>query len=417
MNEVLQHRFRQGLVLVGQPMRSAQSMAMSLLTPAGAVMEPEDRQGLTAILAEMIMRGAGDMDSRQHADALDALGVVRNTGNGLLHLRLGATFLADRAEESLPLLLDMVRAPRLPEKELEPCRELALQDIAALADEPQQRVFEELGRRHHPMPFGRSTLGRTEGLGRIDLDSVRRFAGDHLVADGAILALAGRFEFDQMVDRIGSMLESWGGATGTASETSPPPRGYQHESTESAQVHIGLAIDAPNLLSDDSMLERYAVGALSGGMSGRLFAEVREKRGLCYAVGARYSADRDRGTILVYAGTRPERAQETLDVTVAELSRLAEGIDADEFDRVRVGLKSTAVMQGESTTARAASMAADQYIYGKPRTLTEIVEEIEEVTLDKVNDYLAHRPARAITMVTIGPKPLNDPSQAEVRVS
>lgn len=414
MNEVFFHQFEQGLILVGEPMRSVQSVSLSMLTPGGVVHEPEDQLGLTAVLSDMLSRGAGELDSRAHAEALDALGVMRHQTNSLFHTSLGATLLGDRLKEALPLVVDMVRSPILPESELDACRELALQEIASLADEPQRRVFEELGRLHEPTPMNRSMLGRADTIGRLTIDDLRGFAEHSLVPDRSILAVAGRMEFDRVVEQVGSLLERWSGRADPLPEFGESLGGYHHEEDGSAQIHIGLAHDAPNRLSPDSVLERYVSAVLSGGMSGRLFTEVREKRGLCYAVGARYSASRFIGSVLLYAGTRPERAQETLDVILAELSRLRKGIQEDEFERARVGMKSSVVMNGESTSARAASLASDQFTYDRTRTLAERLEEIEAVTLDQVNDYLARQPARPLTVVTIGPKTLKLPDVMEV---
>ena len=154
------------------------------------------------------------------------------------------------------------------------------------------------------------------------------------------------------------------------------------------------------------MLQHTATAVLSGGMSGRLFTEVREKRGLCYAVAARYTGQRDWGTVGGYAGTTPERAQETLDVFIAELRRLSEGIDASEFQRAIIGMKSRLVMQGESSAARANTIAADVHIFGRPRSLDELTQCVDAVTLEKLNDYIKTNPPGEITVVTLGPDAL-----------
>ena len=116
-------------------------------------------------------------------------------------------------------------------------------------------------------------------------------------------------------------------------------------------------------------------------MSGRLFTEVREKRGLCYSVFASYAGHKTYGAVLGYAGTTVPRAQETLDVLVAELKRLSQGVEPDEYERAVVGMKSRLVMQGESTSARARAIAGDQYVYGQPRTLDEWAAKVDAITL------------------------------------
>ena len=119
---------------------------------------------------------------------------------------------------------------------------------------------------------------------------------------------------------------------------------------------------------------RVAVSVLSGGMSARLFTEVREKRGLCYAIGARYHGLKDAAGLLCYAGTTPEKAQETLDVIVAEFNRLSEGITEEEIQRAKVGLKSALIMQSESSGARAGGIGSDYHLLCRVRSLDEIKE-------------------------------------------
>ena len=159
-----------------------------------------------------------------------------------------------------------------------------------------------------------------------------------------------------------------------------------------------------------SMLERLAVGVLSGGTSARLFTEVRQKRSLCYSVGASYSAGRDTGMVSLYAGTTPQRAQETLDVCAAEVEHLRDGVAADEFARAQVGLKSHLIMQGESSAARAAAIGSDRFRIGRARTLDELALAIESITLDQLNDYLGQREFGTATVASIGPVELAVPA-------
>jgi predicted Zn-dependent peptidase len=147
-------------------------------------------------------------------------------------------------------------------------------------------------------------------------------------------------------------------------------------------------------------------------MSGRLFSEVREKRGLCYSVSAGYRPDRDYGVVTAYVGTTPERAQESLDVLIAELHRIStpEGrVTEEEFKRAKVGMKSGLVFSGESTGSRAVSLAADQRKLGRPRSLDELAQQVDAVTLDQLNAYLARRAIGAATIQTLGPRDLKSP--------
>jgi predicted Zn-dependent peptidase len=160
---------------------------------------------------------------------------------------------------------------------------------------------------------------------------------------------------------------------------------------------------------------RAAAAVLSGGMSSRLFTEVREKRGLCYSVYAFHETFKTQGSMLAYAGTRAERAQETLDVTLAELTRLKDGIEDDEIDRVKAGLKSSLILQEESTGARAGAIATDWYYLSRVRSFDEIQAVIDGLTPAKILAYLERCPVRDVTLVTLGPSPLALPDGAGAR--
>ncbi|MCC7204378.1 MAG: insulinase family protein [Phycisphaeraceae bacterium] len=414
MSEIFRHCLANGLWLLAEPVEGAASLAMSLLTPSGVAYEPAGQQGAAALLAEMVCRGTIDRDARAHSEALDQLGVQRGTAVETRYLHLGATMIGQMAAQAMPLLLDMIRRPRLDPVQLEPSRELAVSAIDSLEDEPEERMFVRLRGRHIPAPFGRSLLGEREDLLQIDAGSLRRFWERTASPAGSVLAFAGKFDWPALRDQVEALLGDWSGEPLAAATPMPAQRGYLHDPADSQQVHIGLAYDAPPEVDPASVMQRVAVAALSGGMSGRLFTEVREKRGLCYAVFARYAGDRERGLVLAYAGTSPPRAQETLDVLVEQLRGVSDGISQEEFDRAVVGMKSNLVMQGESTSARAHAIAGDQAELGRPRTLDEQRVEIEAVSLEGLNEYLrTHVPGAgegAMTIVTTGPAALNVPA-------
>lgn len=406
MPEIYTHTFSNRLTLVAEPMTGVRSLAMSLLTPAGVARQPEAQQGVAPLLAELLTRGAGGQASRDFNEALDTLGVHRSASAGNQHLRLGATLVGEHLDAALPLLLSQALAPNFDEHEFEPSRDLCLQEIAALDDDPQRRAMLALRQNHFPEPLGRPSDGVAEHLKAMTLDDVRAYWQAGVVPGGSILAFAGQLDWNKLRDTVGQLTADWTGSADDVAVTKDGPRGYTHLDADTEQVHIGLAYDAPADPDEESMLQRAAVSVLSGGMSSRLFTEVREKRGLCYSVYASYAGMRDRGAVLGYAGTTTPRAQETLDVFIAELHRIAQGVSASELQRAMVGMKARLIMQGESTGARAGAIAADLYVHGRPRTLDELADRVDRVTLEDVNRFVAERLVTDITAITIGPEAL-----------
>ena len=225
-----------------------------------------------------------------------------------------------------------------------------IQELRAVEDEPAQKVMIELRRRHYPDALGPPVAGRPGGR-RGDHASTTSggSSSSHYQPNGTILGVAGRFDWERLKDTVGRLLGDWQPAASARSSSRPPEPTYQHLPYESNQTQIGIAYPSVPYRHPDYFQAWGAVGVLSGGMSARLFTEVRERRGLCYSVYASYHSLRDRGGVFCYAGTSAERAQETLDVTLGELVRLAEGIEDHELDRLKARIKSALIMQQEST--------------------------------------------------------------------
>jgi predicted Zn-dependent peptidase len=192
-------------------------------------------------------------------------------------------------------------------------------------------------------------------------------------------------------------------------ETGPRGPRQDHLHHDSTQLHIGIAYDSVPYRDPDYYAAWAAVSVLSGGMSSRLFTEVRERRALCYSVYATLNSLRTEARVLCYAGTTAARAQETLDVTLGELVRLGEGIEQDELDRCKARAKSSLIMQQESTMSRSSSIARDWYHLGRVTTLEEVRDKIEALTTDSVHEFVTAHPARDFTVLTIGPQALEVP--------
>ncbi len=410
MSHIVTTELACGMTLVVEPIPNVQSVALNWLLPVGAAADPPDGDGYAALLSELILRGAGGMTSREHSDALDRLGVQRNTDVYVHHLRLEATLLGDRLSDALPLLTSIVTAPALPADALDAVRSLCLQSLDSLDDDPQHLAMLRVRERHYPAPFNRHGYGQREVLANATIDQLREWWSRRARPKGSILGVAGAVDPHALAAQLDRLLASWSGQADEPTELAPPQRGYLHVEQPTAQVHIALAYDAPPERDDSSMIERLAIGVLSGSTSGRLFTEVRQKRSLCYSVGASYRANRDWGTVQLYAGTTPERAQETLDVCIEEISRLQAGVTQAEFNRAVIGLKAHQIMQGESTPARAAALVYDQFRLGRARTLDEVAQQVDAITIDQLNRYLAQRTPGPFTVVSIGPTALNMPA-------
>jgi predicted Zn-dependent peptidase len=404
-----QHTFPNGLTLLAERMPAMQSAAMTLLFCAGAASDPVDRSGSATVLSDLVLRGAGDRDSRQLTEYLDSLGLQRSSSVGVHHSRIGCAAVAPKVMEGLAAHADIIRRPSLPEDGFESARDLAMQGLAGVDDEPRQKLMIKLREWHFPSPYGRNSMGKKEDLEKLTLELCKKDWQQRYHAKDAILSIAGGIEFEQVKDEVEKHFGSWDGQQVDEFELMPPPGRFHHEHQKSEQTHIGIAYPSIPETDPDYYTVRLAIEILSGGMSGRLFTEVREKRGLCYSVSAGYSSLKGRGSVFGYAGTSNDRAQATLDCFFGELHRLSDGVTEAELARAKTGVKAGTIMQGESTSARAGAIAHDFFMRGRIRTLEEIKDAIDAVTVEKVNAYLKNHEPGPFTIVTVGPKELKLP--------
>ncbi len=404
-----QHTFENGLTLLAEKMPGMHSAAMTLLLPAGSATDPVDRSGSATVLSDLVLRGAGDRDNKNLTDYLDSLGLQRSASVGLHHTRFGCAALAHNVIESFATYADIVRRPVMPEDGFDAAQDLALQGLAGIDDEPRQKLLIKLREWHLPSPWGRNPMGQKEDLEKLTLDLCKADFGRRYHSGNAILAIAGKLEFEEIKQAVAKHFGDWSGKPAEPVVEMPPPGRHHHIDQQSEQTHIGIAYPAISETHKDYYLIRMAIEILSGGMSGRLFTEVREKRALVYNVSASYSSLPDRGMVMGYAGTSNDRAQATLDCVIGELHKLSEGVSAAELARAKTGLKASTIMQGESTSSRAGAIAHDFFVRGRIRTLEEIKTAIDTVTVEQVNAFLAANKAGPFTIVTVGPEPLQLP--------
>lgn len=411
LNTITTHTTENGLIIITEPMSGVQSASIRWLVPAGAVFEDIHNLGTSSVCAEMLMRGAGQLDSKAQADAFDHAGALRDISNSVRYIQLSSSMIGNRISEALPLLADMIRRPTMSNDSFGPACELATQAIASLADDPQQRTALAARDRHLPIPYNRNTLGTIDGVRSLTHEGLTSWWEAHAKPQGSVISIAGDFDQQRVIEQIESLTTGWSGRVDQPKPAGDPSRGYAHINDDSNQVQVLIVHDGPSEGHADNMLEKLAISVLSGGMSGRLFTEVREKRGLCYSVSSSYRADKDRGVVSNYVGTTPERAQESLDVLMAEIMRIGQGnVTDEELARAKTGLKSRLIFSGESTGARAGAIAADQLNLGRPRTLDEIIDRVNAVGLSELNTYLKRREIGIPTIQTLGPDALIPPT-------
>jgi predicted Zn-dependent peptidase len=406
------YQFDNGLTLLVEQMPWLESAAVTFLVPAGCQRDPAAQPGLAKLTAEMLQRGCGDLPSRELEQAMDQLGLARSTAVTNYHTRLSAAMPATHLSAALTIYASLLQRPLLPAAQIDDGRMVCIQELLAMQDDLSQKLMEQLRIRQYPDPYSRSSHGTLETLQDISIDDVQQFYTQHFTPHETIISIAGNVDSKQVFETVNELFGKWIGDEAAQITTTPPPNGHHHIKQESNQTQIGIVFPSVPYSHPDYFQSRGAIGVLSDGMSSRLFSEVREKRGLCYTVFAMCHTLREQGCVLTYAGTTTERAQETLDVLLAELVRLGDGILPAELDRLKAKIKSGLIMQQESSNSRASSIAADWHLLGKVRTTGELSRILDDLSCDSINHYLTdNRPAN-FRIVTLGQDTLNTSAAA-----
>lgn len=405
---VFVERFDNGLTLIVENIPHLESVAYELLIPGGIIFDSPERIGSSLLLAELSARGAGSRDSRELMNAFEESGIRHGESASTNRFSYRGALIADQLPKALELVADMVLRPRFPAADLESVKSIYLQEFLALKDSPSRRCLMSLGSSYYPEPYNRSSMGDEQGIVATTLDEIQNYWAKAFCADGSILSLAGNLDEREVVSLVKRYFSGWGGKVLDRpgfSDLPHPPRQHIHE--DSAQMQIGLAYPSAPFDSRHYYAAKVATGVLSGGMFGRLFIEVREKKGLCYSVFARHSAALEYGTITAYAGTTPERANETLEVMARELLNLKGTITQEELDRARANILASIIIGEESPGSRAISNAVDYWLLGRLRPIDEIHQEINKVSLADIDNYLEAFPSRNFALTTLGSRELD----------
>ena len=407
------HTLSNGLTILVQPMPWLRTAALSLNLHAGVHVEPEHLGGLSGLVCEMIQRGAGKYSSRDLVAVQDNLGIDRNSGVSTALVSFGAAMPSESLQAAMEIYAEIARNPHLPQNQLDDAKMMAVQELRAIEDEPTHRVMRRLRELHYGEYLGRSIYGTESGINDITEHDIRDFYQTHYHAGGSILSVAGSIETEQVLEWAEAAFGDW--KTGSVHELESPKgiAKYEHIESSSSQTHIGFSFQSVPYGHPDYFKMRAGVGVLSDGMSSRLFDRVREQKGLCYTVTASCHSLKKDGGVFGYAGTTPERAQETLDVTLHEIERLLEDIKTSELERWKVRIQSGLIMEQESSASRTASLASDFYQIGRPITTEELEATIESLTLDDIRYYWSANPPSDYRIVTLGPNALTIPDSSE----
>lgn len=395
-----------GFTLLGDTIMEFQSAAFSASTRAGSVWDPPGKYGLAAYVCEMMLRGAGDRSNRQFLEAIDRIGIDRTESLTTSNLEFRAAMLKENLYDALELYADVLQRPVMPKEEMEAGRQVLLQEVSAIEDNPEGRLSQTLEEQFYGKAWGHDADGDREGIESISWDDVRGQYDRLIVPNRCVMAIAGNFDWEKAAELVERLFGGWERKEVPDYPPFAVKREPIHLESDSPQTQIGLAWETVPFSHPDRLKAWAAISILSGGMNSRLFNEVREKRGLCYDVDARCHSFRTMAGVFCTASCRQENAQQTLDVILQEIRRLEQGVTEEELRAYKARYRMSLVTARESCQAWASELVGDWVNFGRVRSDQEILEAVERLTAEEINAYAAEHPVKEILLCTLGREPL-----------
>ena len=367
---------------------SVRSVALGFWVRTGSRDESPAQAGLSHFLEHLLFKGTERFSSLEIDETFDAMGAEVNAGTGKETTSVYSRFLDRHLDRAFDVLQDMVLRPSYPDIDSE--RQVVIEEIAMYEDEPSDKVHDVLGAAiFGDHPLGRPVIGRAEVVGSVPVPDISAYHGARYVPSNLVVAAAGSIDHDRLVALVESAVGDGHAAASVADPEAAPARvnpQLRFHAKETEQYHMCLG--APGLARGDD--RRFALRVLDtilgGSTSSRLFQEVREKRGLAYAVYSYASQFLDSGQVGLYVGTRPDNVAEAMEVIGSELHRLCdEGVTGEELDRARENVKGRTTLSMESTPARMNRLGSS-LLTGVPiLTLDEVLARIDAVTIEDVH--------------------------------
>ena len=390
-----EHRLPNGFRIVTEHMPGLASASIGVWVSAGGRHETPQQNGIAHFLEHMAFKGTATRSALQIAEAIEDVGGYINAYTSREVTAYYVRVLENDVALGLEVIADILRNPMLDPGEIEVERGVILQEIGQALDTPDDVIFDWLQEQAYPdQPLGRTILGpseRVSAFGRADLQG---FIGQHYGPGQMILAAAGAVDHDAIVRLAETLFGDMAHKPSIPAEVARFHGGEMRQVKALEQAHIALGFESPGYRADDIYVAQIYASALGGGMSSRLFQEIRENRGLCYAIFAQAGAYADTGMMTIYAGTSAEQLPELATITIDEMKRAAEDMSPAEVARARAQMKAGLLMGLESPSNRAERLARLIQIWDRVPPLSETIEKIDAVTTGDVRD-LAQRMAEA----------------------
>ncbi len=385
---VRQDQLKNGFRIVSEHMPGLQSAAIGIWVTAGGRHERIEQNGIAHFLEHMAFKGTERRSALQIAEAIEDVGGYINAYTSREVTAYYARVLKDDVALAMDVIGDIVLNPVFDPREIEVERGVILQEIGQAYDTPDDVIFDWLQEQsYHDQPLGRTILGPSERVSAFSREDLSGFVSEHYGPEQMILSAAGAVDHDALMKMAQEMFGHLQPRKGLIPEAARFTGGEARQQKDLEQAHFALAFESPGYRDDAIYTAQIYSTALGGGMSSRLFQEVRETRGLCYTIFAQTGAYADTGTTTIYAGTSADQVGELATITIDEMKRAADDMNPEEVARARAQMKAGMLMGLESPSNRAERLARLVQIWGDVPPLEETIAKIDAVSTGDVRAF------------------------------
>ena len=374
-----------GMRVVTHEMPHLESVSLGVWVGAGARHEYSEQHGIAHVLEHMAFKGTERRTALQIAEELESVGGDLNAATSAESTAYYARVLKDDVPRAMDVLADILQNPVFDSDELERERSVIIQEIAAAQDAPDDAVFDFLQETAFPdQPLGRPILGTVDTVSGFTPNDLKIYRDANYAQSAMVVAAAGAVDHDRLVELAHESYREADPRLATELQPARYSGGDRRKVRDLEQAHVILGFEALSYVEDDFYAMQVLSSVLGGGMSSRLFQEVRENRGLCYSIFSFAWGYADSGLMGVYAGTGPDDLPELIPVVAGELTRIIGDAGEEEVDRARAQLKAGLLMSLESSSARAEQIARQELVFGRVLPISELTERVDAVDAARV---------------------------------
>jgi predicted Zn-dependent peptidase len=397
-------RLKNGLTIATDRINGVESAALGVWVGTGARAETASTNGVAHLLEHMAFKGTSRRSAADIAAEIEDVGGHLNAYTSKEITAYYARVLKEDISLALDILADILKNSVFDSVELDREREVILQEIGQAADTPEDVAHDAFQAAAYPgQPVGRPILGAPEIIRTIPRAAIVDYMSSRYKPGSMVLSAAGAVDHGQLVELAENLFGDM--APGQAPETEPAvyQGGEERIIKPSEQAHVFFGLPGPHFGAADYYAGHVLSALYGGGMSSRLFQEIREKRGLCYSIYSFMSSMSDTGMFGIYAGTDGTQAGQALRVAIDELKSVANGPTEAETDRAKAQLRASILMSRESTSTRAEQLAQQLIVHGRPVTPEEVRAKVDDVDRTAIASIAAKALSGPATLSLVGP--------------